>query len=51
VFVLLRHIVTWNHNDNISDNEKRTNAFKAKEELEALADCIDEIIEIKVTSK
>ena len=45
---MLRHIVTWNHIDSISNDEKRTNALKVKEELETLANCIDEIIEIKV---
>lgn len=47
-FVLLRHIVTWNHIDGICDDGKRTNALKVKKELEALADSINEIIEIKV---
>ena len=46
--VLLRHIVTWNHKDNLSDEEKRENASKIKAELEALIDYIDEIVEIKV---
>ena len=45
---MLRHIVTWNHKDGISDDEKRANALKIKEELEALTDCINEIIKIKV---
>lgn len=45
---MLRHIVTWNHIDGINDDEKRANALKVKEELEDLADYIEEILEIKV---
>ena len=41
---MLRHIVLWN----LKDGEKKENALKIKAILEALKDCIEEIVEIKV---
>jgi len=45
---MVRHIVIWNHKDEFSEVEKKENALRIKSELEALTQCIDEIIELKV---
>jgi len=45
---MLRHIVTWNYKDGFTDDENKENAQKVKSELESLAQCIDEIVELKV---
>ena len=45
---MLRHIVTWNYKDGLSDIENKENALKVKHELESLISCINGIIEMKV---
>jgi len=45
---MLRHIVTWNYKDGLSDIENKANALKVKYELESLITSINGIIEINV---
>ena len=45
---MLRHIVAWNYKDGFTEIENRENAMKIKSELEAMTECIDEIVELKV---
>jgi len=45
---MLRHIVAWNYKDGFTYDENRKNAQKLKSELEALTQCIEGIIELKV---
>lgn len=45
---MLRHIVAWNYKDELVGDEKRKHAQRIKSELEALTQCIDGIIELKV---
>lgn len=45
---MLRHIVAWNYKDGFTESENKENAQKVKEELEALKDVVDGIIELKV---
>ena len=45
---MVRHIVAWNYKEGLTESENKANALKIKTELEALAGCIDGIIEIKV---
>ena len=45
---MLKHIVMWNFKEGLSDSQNAENALKAKAELEALVNYIDEILEIKV---
>ena len=45
---MLRHIVMWNYKDGFTNDENIENAKTAKSKLEALAQCIDGIIELKV---
>ena len=45
---MLRHIVAWNYKDGFTEIENKENAEKIKTKLEALTECIDEIIELKV---
>lgn len=44
----VRHIVAWNFKDGFTEEEKIKNAQKFKNEVEALVNCIDGIIELKV---
>ena len=45
---MMRHIVAWNHKDGFTEAEKKENAEKIKTELEALTQCMDGIIELRV---
>jgi len=45
---MVRHIVTWNFKEGLSEAENKENAIKIKRDLEALLHRIDGIIEIKV---
>ena len=45
---VIRHIVTWNFKEGISDTENRQNALTVKTELENLKKVIKGIIELKV---
>lgn len=45
---MVRHIVAWNYKDGFTESESKENAQKVKEELEALKDIVDGIIELKV---
>jgi hypothetical protein len=45
---MVRHIVTWNYKDGLSDAENKENALKIKAGLESLPEYIDGIAEIKV---
>ncbi len=45
---MLRHIVAWNYKDGFTESENKENAQKVKEELEALKDIVNGIIELKV---
>ena len=45
---MIRHIVAWNHKDGFTEAEKKENAEKIKTELEALTQCMDGIIELRV---
>lgn len=45
---MLRHIISWNHRENLSEDEKRDNAQKIKTGLEALVGVIDGLLEMKV---
>ncbi|WP_152655699.1 Dabb family protein [Oceanobacillus sp. CFH 90083] len=45
---MIKHIVQWNHRENFSEAEKKTNAEKIKNELEGLKGKIDGIISINV---
>jgi len=45
---MLRHIVAWNLKDGLTDEEKREHAETIRSELEALTQCIDEIVELHV---
>jgi len=45
---MIRHIVAWNHKEGFTEAENKANAEKIKIELEALTQCIDGIIELKV---
>ena len=45
---MVRHIVAWEYKDGFSDAENQANAIKMKEELEALKDIIDGIVQIDV---
>ena len=45
---MVRHIVIWNYKDGFTEAENKENALKAKAELEALAQMIDGIAELKV---
>ena len=48
VFTMLRHIVAWNYKDGLTDRQNKENAQKIKSEMEALTQCIDGIIELKI---
>lgn len=45
---MIRHIVAWNYKEGFSESENEKNAEKVKSELEALTQCIDGIVELKV---
>ena len=45
---MVRHIVAWNYKEGFSETENRENAQKVKDELEALTQYIDGIVELKV---
>ncbi|GAA0313630.1 MULTISPECIES: Dabb family protein [Oceanobacillus] len=45
---MIKHIVQWNHRENFSEAEKKTNAEKIKNELESLKEKIDGVVSIKV---
>ncbi|HCQ89681.1 MAG TPA: stress protein [Clostridium sp.] len=45
---MVRHIVTWNYKDGFSEEENKENATKVKNELEAVVEKINGIIELKV---
>ena len=45
---MLRHIVAWNYKEGFTEIENKENAKKIKSGLEALTQCIDEIVELKV---
>lgn len=45
---MIRHIVTWNLKDGFSEEEKRNNARKVKEEIEALAPLIEGVVALEV---
>ncbi len=45
---MIRHVVSWNFKDEVSEDENRRNADTIKQELENLKDLIPEIVEIKV---
>ena len=45
---MIRHIVMWNYKDGFTAADNKANARQIKQELEALTDCIEGIIELKV---
>ena len=45
---MLRHIITWNYRDGLSDAENRENALKIKSGFEALNGVITGLIDIKI---
>jgi len=45
---MYRHIVIWNYKEGFTPEENKANAAKAKLDLEALAEMIPGIIELKV---
>lgn len=45
---MIKHIVQWNHRDHISEEERKENAQKIKQELEGLKDQIEGVISIDV---
>ena len=45
---MVRHIVAWNYKDGLSESENKANALKIKSDLEALVNCIEGIIELRV---
>ncbi|MCL2187449.1 MAG: Dabb family protein [Defluviitaleaceae bacterium] len=45
---MLKHIVMWNFNENLSNSEKQVAGEKVKADLEALKAIIPEIVEIRV---
>ncbi len=45
---MIRHIVAWNYKDGFSEAEKKQNSQSIKDELEALAQLIDGIVELRV---
>ena len=45
---MVRHIVAWNHQEGFTESEKKENAQKIKESLEALPQCIEGIVELRV---
>lgn len=45
---MVRHIVAWNYKDGFTESENKENAQKVKEQLEALINVIDGVIELKV---
>ena len=46
--IMIRHIVSWNFNDGLTDEENRENEQKMKDGLERLKDIIDGIHELIV---
>ena len=44
----VRHIVTWNYREGLSDEQNRENALKIKSSVEALDKIVDGIIELRV---
>jgi hypothetical protein len=46
--VMVRHIVSWSFKDEFTAQQRKEYAQKIKADLEALPDCIEGIIEIKV---
>ena len=45
---MVRHIVTWNYKEGLSDEENRENALKLKADIEALDNIVEGILELKV---
>ena len=45
---MIRHIVSWNFKESLTDSEKVENGKKMKGELEALKEVISEVSSIKV---
>jgi len=45
---MIKHIVAWNYQDELTDEQKMENGEKVKYELENLIKYISEIVEIKV---
>lgn len=45
---MVRHIVTWNYKDEISEDKNKENALKVKAELESLSQYITGVVELKV---
>jgi len=45
---MLRHIVAWDWKDGLTEDEKREHAKTIQSEIEALVQCIDEIVELHV---
>jgi heme-degrading monooxygenase HmoA len=45
---MVRHIVMWNFNDSLSEEEKKQHSIKMKEELENLKGIVDGIISLEV---
>ena len=46
VLVMVRHIVSWNYKDGVTDEEKKTHAQMMQAGLDGLEQCIDGILEV-----
>jgi hypothetical protein len=46
--IMVRHIVSWNFKENLSDNERCEHGKQIKTEIESLKACIEGIIYLKV---
>lgn len=47
---MVHHIVLWNFNENLSDEEKKAAAKRIKKELEAVKEKVNGVISLKVVT-